>query len=1324
MSFYTSLTGLNASSAQLGITSNNVSNVGTVGFKKSRAEFGDIFATSPLENASSAIGQGVLLKKVNQQFSQGNIEFSSNSLDLAISGQGFFALKPNQTSNNTAYTRAGSFSVNNDRYMVDSTGQYLQAFPVNDDGSVVATDLVSAKSLQLPSTSGLPVASSKIAMGLNLPAGAEILSKTKFSEDNPYRFSRSNSDTYNKSTSITLYDSLGNPHIATVYYIKTSSATENEPTNKWDTKIFIGENELVPKLINAKNDKSETLYMNKFGQISADPSLADPTFNPKGAHPLYYNDEQKTRIDSQNASISGGFMATDVGHDFGSTDENRINLRNGSSSVTNGDHFFSVSVDGSDPRSISVPSGEYTGTLLAAEMTKQANAAFGDDKYIKLPTKVEERTISIAMQKKDGTPYNSADVENGTSIVIDQYFDGTQTPPKMFTLEQLIRQVKDKVREAGLPVEVAYSQRKRAFTFTATNSDFVKIRAKSGSANEFGLSATPSFAIDGQPYVGSQIVPKGETILDGRNQRSGILIEYNKDARKFTFSSGISGETSKITVGVPDVSYATKMYPGATASADDVAELASVAGVTSWTFPTSTTLTAATCGELKAIFPGGAANIYSAVFNTDQETTLAALASAIQAGEDSIYTATVNADKTGIDFTGLADGTTMSRGGFSITTGTISAAATPIDIITTVAKAKNPPDTTTNGGIAVAQTPAVVIASSTSASTTVKFGAPTTAIAANDTARVTIDGQNFTTAALAANATAADVADAFAALTVTGWDTTSNGVGSVVFSKNAAYVGGTTGGTAAAGGTAATTNTTEITTTTTSLALTMTGTGVLSATATDIAPGTDKTKAVVGLSTMNLSGLDLIKGDRVTVLVDGGAKTITGSFDTDLKTTIANLAADLKLETNTFSDVTVDGYIITFKAGSDGSAMPTLAASVQTSTLEDVGIQKVGSKYLSNSNASDSTLTLNVNNVLGIGETYDKELQSTTGDGLESTPGIATGSKAGVDISSTFSVLSENNVNVINVTIDGIDGEVVIPPGSYTGTTFASAMQERINLIRSEEGRQIANVKVDFNLDSQSFAITSGTVGSESFVNINGSSNWGLNNTTQIRGNVPEITVIQQATDTEGNKLFIGLDGKETTVPPKVLPTWAPIYLDKGELTFNTKGKLISPKEGVIYSPYDPDNGSNLLRLSVDYGKNSTQYSAPFSVLSLSQDGYPSGRLDGLAIDSSGVVRANYTNGNQVALGKLILANFANPNGLKQVGNANYVSTATSGSPVLGQAGSDGYGTIQGGALERANVDLTEELVNLITAQRNFQANAKAIETSSTLTQTIINIRG
>ena len=88
-----------------------------------------------------------------------------------------------------------------------------------------------------------------------------------------------------------------------------------------------------------------------------------------------------------------------------------------------------------------------------------------------------------------------------------------------------------------------------------------------------------------------------------------------------------------------------------------------------------------------------------------------------------------------------------------------------------------------------------------------------------------------------------------------------------------------------------------------------------------------------------------------------------------------------------------------------------------------------------------------------------------------------------------------------------------------------------------------------------------------------------------------------------------------------------------------------------------------------------------------------------------------------------MIANFANPNGLKQIGNADYVATSVSGQATLGQAGSDGLGSIQAGALEQSNVDITEELVKLITAQRNFQANSKAIETETSLTQTIIQIR-
>ena len=179
MSFYTALTGLNGSQADIAATSNNIANVGTTGFKRSRAEFGDIFATSPLQNASSSIGSGSILKGVKQQFTQGNIASSLNALDLAISGQGFFALKPSLTSGQVVYTRNGSFNVDNNRNVVDSTGQFLLTYPVNDDGSVTSKSISDAVPLQLPVTSGDPKATGNISLGVNLPADAPVVT------DNP-----------------------------------------------------------------------------------------------------------------------------------------------------------------------------------------------------------------------------------------------------------------------------------------------------------------------------------------------------------------------------------------------------------------------------------------------------------------------------------------------------------------------------------------------------------------------------------------------------------------------------------------------------------------------------------------------------------------------------------------------------------------------------------------------------------------------------------------------------------------------------------------------------------------------------------------------------------------------------------------------------------------------------------------------------------------------------------------------------------------------------------------------------------------------------------
>jgi flagellar hook-basal body protein len=212
--------------------------------------------------------------------------------------------------------------------------------------------------------------------------------------------------------------------------------------------------------------------------------------------------------------------------------------------------------------------------------------------------------------------------------------------------------------------------------------------------------------------------------------------------------------------------------------------------------------------------------------------------------------------------------------------------------------------------------------------------------------------------------------------------------------------------------------------------------------------------------------------------------------------------------------------------------------------------------------------------------------------------------------------------------------------------------------------------------------------------------------------------------DAKNATVYIDGFGKESSTAAgfDVLPEWSPVYFDKGELTFDTAGNLVSPKQGAQLDTVYLPNGKGSLTINIDYSK-STQFASPYAVLSQSQDGAPEGDLVGLAIKDDGLVNASYSNGAQKSLGKVVLVNFSNPAGLRQIGDTSYYKTSDSGTPKYGEAGSAGYGTVRSGATERANVDLTQELVDLITEQRNFQANAKAIETSTSLTSTIIQIR-
>ena len=176
MSFSTALSGLNAATADLNVKSNNIANVNTTGFKVSRAEFGDVFAVSAFgTSGKTAIGSGVVLTNVAQQFNQGNLEFTDNSLDLAISGEGFFAMAPELDSGEVTYTRSGAFGIDNSGYMVNAQGEFLRTFPVDGDGNISATSMSAAKPLQLPPSAGAPEPTTQLSIATNLPSNASVL---------------------------------------------------------------------------------------------------------------------------------------------------------------------------------------------------------------------------------------------------------------------------------------------------------------------------------------------------------------------------------------------------------------------------------------------------------------------------------------------------------------------------------------------------------------------------------------------------------------------------------------------------------------------------------------------------------------------------------------------------------------------------------------------------------------------------------------------------------------------------------------------------------------------------------------------------------------------------------------------------------------------------------------------------------------------------------------------------------------------------------------------------------------------------------------------
>ncbi|MDG2116445.1 MAG: flagellar hook-basal body complex protein [Porticoccaceae bacterium] len=946
MSFYTSLTGLNAATTELSVTSNNIANSGTSGFKRSDADFGDIFATSPLQKASSVIGRGVSLKEVSQEFSQGNIEFSANSLDLAITGDGFFPLEsPDGTK---IYTRNGAFMLNEQNQMVNSAGQALQALPVDSTNKADFGEPMSALAIPRATVSEF-LPTTEVELGLNLPSDAAPITEA---------FNPAKPETYNKTTSLTVYGTSGSSHLATIYYVKTAEATADVPFNKWQTYVYIDDQAVDSALIQASDTAGDQYFVNKYGEVKTQSELLELQKTSAESekylvtlgtlYKKYSFDNLSTPTDSQPASVNFAVAEDSVYIDDLNLTNNSdgIDFTAGAMTRTALSNMFSLSIDDSPAIKVGLEhlagsSQKLSGSEIAFELTNVINERFGDGKSFDFsatasrPLKITRVTAAGAVTTTSLSMPTILNAHSSADYVNNQ----VAAEPLAYAIDAALGAI-----NGFNDISVSYDAASQGFRFLQANSGTDSIYLSSGAS---GTATNAVFGVAAQTVDGSGNITSYGTLL-----------------------------------------------PALDTDASDVI--------------------------LKNVLPNGTA-----------------------------FTAANN-----------------QRYGISVSY--------------------------TEGKFIVAS--------------------------------------------------------------------------------------GTT--------------------------------------------GDESSLEISSVSTMaqNLLGME------------------------------------------------ANGHV------------------VQAETSQ-------------------------INNLPAV-------------RGQLSSPAVVTGNQMGVDPRKSFLVNTDNqNVTVI---VDGISAQIQLTLGQYSIGTFTEHLQSKINLMADALGRSVSGVTVGFDEGSESLVITGATASDSSFIQVAGHADWGLEDIDAGFGKTSSY--IELVPDTSGtSEVYVTQDNAgnwiETTdkadFDDEDIPYWTPIFLDKGELTFDTSGTLVSPIGGAKLESDNITGGS----INLAYN-NSTQFNSPFAVLSQSQNGAPEGDLVGVNIGDDGLVVASYSNGSQKSLGKIILANFATPKGLRQVGDTSYSATSGSGDATLGEPGAAGFGTIRAGARERSNVDLTAELVDLITAQRNFQANAKAIETSSSLTQTIINIRG
>lgn len=1243
MSFFTALTGLKGAQTDISTTSNNIANVGSTGFKKSRAEFGDIFSTTPLQ--TNVVGSGAGTKSITQQFSQGNIVGSTNTLDMAISGEGFFAMKAGGNAGQTVYTRNGSFNLNDDGYIVDSNGQFLLGYPVDSDGAIADKTLDGSVKMQLQSEYGDPKETNKVNMAVNVPADAPVISPA-------VDFDANDPSTFSASSSVTVFDNMGNPKSATIFYIKSQDPTKDDETFKFNTRMFVDGEEIEPTLTRATDSNKNSQYIDKFGQKTTLPP--DPAYILQGkGSPLYRADDLGQPVNSTPAKLSGLNITSYLGD--GKTVEivrdplhfNRTveyQTLQGDEPTANspfwGKDFLLIDVDGSGPVSIDIPPGTYNGVQLASAVENAIRDSFGDDKKVQLTDNVDEKfTIDIKKTAGDGRSTGLT-----TPIEINLH-SASFAQPTVSTIKDGLLLDDMLVHAQILMTEGLNSYSQSGTGIDATKADELGVNGRMYKETISTLSMTEV------PTVSNVITEFDVINIDHTNEDvTGSAVE------RYVAYSNIDG--------VPEV----KAYDNKAKSADS--------GSNNMAFGTDSD------GYLTVTLKNGIFPASPEVFRFQQVDVS-------NDGNKTEFIDEIGTDEISVRESAVGDTNTVYTLDFKPLTNKTSDPLNndqdPITILGMPSDYIEAYFQDTSGLVEgvddVTYTNKIVIREVQSAAkrTAANGTATTTSNAANDALDVkSADSNNLAQYKLDAVAETVKWMDDRTPAFKIGYDESNQ---RLTFDTLNGVLGK--------------------------------GTGIGFDTFTVYSPTLDSGTNGLGIPPNGEAiEVSLTTDDKIF-----GSPFVADGPDVQPQNKRYGMTVEFDSVANNFD----------FRSGTTGEALNANSVVGVTSAQSQSSIA-VGRYNLTSVGGVDQTddasyafnkIGNGANNVMGVPRSGVEGYTEPTG--LISRPAVAEGGEALMDMTEAFTVTSIGNENQFNVVVNGVSALITIPEGNYKGSTMAAALETRINqMVNPVSGEGVGGVNVTYDSTKNNFTFTTATLGEGSLFNIKGALRFGLNEVPLGLGETAQVRTPVQATDDLGRPLYISPTGEITAnnqaFADNMVQDFYPLYLDEGELTFGLSGELISPITQVKYTGFPSKE------LTVDF-TGSTSFDQPFSATEVTQDGFTKGRLTNLEIDSYGNVQAGYSNGQDVVLGKIMVASFTNQSGLKQIGNSTFISTAASGSPELGLASEDGFGQILSGSLERSNVDITEELVNLITSQRNYQAAAKAIETSTSMTQTIINIR-